>query len=191
MAKATKNADGEIAPSEVSVRVDKGVRLAKFDAADVADFAAEACDRIVALSRRSRKRATSRVDVLITNNRQMQRLNRDFRRKDKPTDVISFPVAEQNGHALEGDIAISAEITAHNAKTLGHSAGEELKILILHGMLHLAGFDHETDRGQMAKLEAELRSELRLPGSLIQRESRGTGRPVRSGAAKRRSRSTR
>ena len=171
MAKAANNAEGEIAPSEVSVRVEKGVRLPKFDAADVADFAAEACDRIVALKARSRKQA-SRVDVLITKNREMQRLNRDFRHKNKPTDVISFPVAEKNGYALEGDIAISAEITAQNARRLGHSASEELKILILHGMLHLAGYDHETDRGQMAKLEAELRRELHLPGSLIQRAKR-------------------
>lgn len=175
MARTAKNAEGEIAPSEVSVRVEKGVHLPKFDAADVADFAAEACDRVVAL-RRSRKSATSRVDVLITSNRAMQRLNRDFRRKDKPTDVISFPVAEKNGYALEGDIAISADITAENARRLGHSAGEELKILILHGMLHLAGYDHETDRGQMAKLEAELRRELRLPGSLIQRAKRRSAR---------------
>jgi len=187
MARATKNDDSEIAPSEVSVRVEKGVRVPKFDAADVADFAAEACDRIVALVN-SRKSATSRVDVLVTNNRKMRSLNHNFRHKDQPTDVISFPVAERNGHALEGDIAISAEITAENARRLGHSAGEELKILILHGMLHLAGYDHESDRGQMAKLEAELRRELRLPGSLIQRETRGTGRLVRSGDAKRRSR---
>jgi probable rRNA maturation factor len=182
MARRTQNEMDEIAPSEVSVSTARGVRLPKFHAAEFVDFAAEACDRITAAS--SRKPASSRVDVLIANNPEMRRLNREFRHKDTATDVISFPAAN-NGHALQGDIAISAEITVENARRLGHSVDDELKILILHGMLHLAGYDHETDKGKMAKLEAQLRHELDLPGSLIGRESRGTGRLVRSGAAKR------
>ena len=63
---------------------------------------------------------------------------------------------------LAGDLAISAEIAARNARRLGHSAADELKILILHGLLHLAGHDHETDGGEMARKEARLRRALGL-----------------------------
>ena len=70
---------------------------------------------------------------------------------------------------MAGDIAVSAEIAAVYARRLGHSLADELKVLILHGLLHLAGYDHETDDGEMEQEEARLRSELRLPPSLIQR----------------------
>jgi probable rRNA maturation factor len=109
------------------------------------------------------------VEVLLTGNDEMRRLNRQFRRKDKPTDVLSFPAAERNGAA--GDIAISLEIAAENAEHLGHTVATELKILMLHGMLHLAGYDHETDSGEMARREYKLRAELKLPDSLIARAS--------------------
>src|SRR5882672_1282312 len=101
------------------------------------------------------------VDILIAGNRRLQELNRRFRRKDKPTDVLSFPRPEG------GDIAISADIALENADRYGHAAAEELKILVLHGMLHLAGYDHEADHGRMAKAEARLRAQLKLPASLI------------------------
>jgi probable rRNA maturation factor len=103
------------------------------------------------------------VDILIAGNRRLQELNRRFRRKDKPTDVLSFPRPEG------GDIAISADIALENASRYGHAAAEELKILVLHGMLHLAGYDHEADNGRMAKAEARLRVRLKLPASLIDR----------------------
>jgi len=90
-------------------------------------------------------------------------LNRSFRRKDKPTDVLSFPGPQG------GDIAICAEIARQNAHRLGHSVTEEIKVLMLHGMLHLAGYDHETDAGEMERKEAHLRAKLKLPVSLIQR----------------------
>jgi probable rRNA maturation factor len=70
---------------------------------------------------------------------------------------------------IVGDIAISAEIAASNAKQLGHSEAEEIKILALHGILHLAGFDHERDNGEMAAEEVRLRSALKLPTGLIER----------------------
>src|SRR5689334_7452427 len=90
------------------------------------------------------------VHVLITSNARMRRLNRDFRGKDKSTDVLSFP-AEQNGKSkLAGDIAISKDIARTNAKALGHSLETEVKVLLLHGLLHLAGHDHERDHGEMA-----------------------------------------
>ncbi|MGE5109906.1 MAG: rRNA maturation RNase YbeY [Acidobacteriaceae bacterium] len=111
------------------------------------------------------------VTVLVTGNGEIRRLNREFRKKDKPTDVISFP-SEAEG--IAGDIAISADIAALNGRALGHGALAELKILILHGMLHLAGFDHETDDGAMARREAVLRKKLGLPLGLIER-SNGIG----------------
>ena len=103
------------------------------------------------------------VDILISGNQRLQELNRRFRRKNKPTDVLSFP------RPTGGDIAISANIARQNATLYGHSLAEELKVLILHGMLHLAGHDHESDNGQMARVEARLRTHLKLPASLIDR----------------------
>lgn len=105
------------------------------------------------------------VAVLVAGRRRIQELNRRFRHKDKPTDVLSFP--RQNGAG--GDIAICAPIALENARRFGHSAAQELKVLVLHGMLHLAGYDHETDQGQMARQEARLREQLKLPVSLIER----------------------
>ncbi len=105
------------------------------------------------------------VDVLVTSSAELRRLNRRFRGKNAATDVLSFPSA--NGTA--GDIALSAEVGARNARRLGHSASDELKILILHGLLHLAGYDHETDAGEMARKEARLRRALGLPVALIER----------------------
>lgn len=103
------------------------------------------------------------VDVLISGNKRLQELNRRFRRKNKPTDVLSFP------RPIGGDIAISADIARENAALYGHPAAVELKILVLHGMLHLAGHDHEIDNGKMARLEMRLRTQLKLPASLIDR----------------------
>ena len=85
------------------------------------------------------------IGVLITGSDQLQQLNRRFRGKNKPTDVLSFPPLSDLPVVFAGDIAISAEIAAQNAKRLGHSRGEEVKVLILHGVLHLAGFDHLED----------------------------------------------
>ena len=107
------------------------------------------------------------VNVLLTTNSQMRALNRKFRRKNKPTDVLSFPAVEVNGVA--GDIAISSEIARLQARRLGHSFDQELKVLLLHGLLHLAGHDHESDGGEMARAEKRLRARFRLPDSLTER----------------------
>lgn len=96
----------------------------------------------------------------------MLELNRRFRKQSKPTDVLSFPSAEPG---LAGDIAISADIAAANAAELGHSVETELKVLMLHGMLHLAGYDHEIDDGEMQARESKLRTRLKLPVGLIER----------------------
>ena len=111
-------------------------------------------------------RLSGEVNVRIASNRELQALNRRFRKKDKPTDVLSFPSAMPK---LAGDIAISADIAAANAAAIGHSTEIELKILILHGLLHLAGYDHETDNGAMQARETQLRQQLGLPTGLIER----------------------
>src|ERR1041385_7969333 len=108
-------------------------------------------------------RVKDEVDILIASIKRLRELNRRFRRKNKPTDVLSFP------RPSGGDIAISAQIAGENAQRDGHNLATELKILVLHGMLHLAGHDHESDNGRMARLESRLRSQLNLPASLIDR----------------------
>jgi probable rRNA maturation factor len=110
--------------------------------------------------------ARGELSIRITSSAEMRELNRRFRRKNKPTDVLSFP---SDTPKLAGDIAISAEIAAANADELGHSVDTELKILILHGLLHLMGYDHETDAGEMQTRETKLRQRLNLPVGLIER----------------------
>ena len=116
---------------------------------------------------------SGRVHVLITANEQMRKLNRRFRGKNKPTDVLSFPASAevQSPESHAGDLAISLEIARANAKQLGHSVEDEIKVLLLHGVLHLAGHDHESDNGEMAALEERLRTKLHLPAALIARSS--------------------
>jgi probable rRNA maturation factor len=109
------------------------------------------------------------VSVLITSSREMRELNYRFRRKNRATDVLSFPALRGMVTRFAGDVAISAEIASANAKRLGHSAAEEVKILVLHGVLHLSGYDHERDHGEMARTEVSLRKEMRLPAGLIER----------------------
>lgn len=124
--------------------------------------------RFVALARKA-IRLKGDVSLLLTGNRQMRALNRSFRGKDKPTDVISFPAVEAVRTRFAGDLAISLDIATSNARHLGHSAEDEIRILILHGLLHLSGHDHETDNGQMARKESRLRKQLGLPSGLIDR----------------------
>jgi probable rRNA maturation factor len=114
------------------------------------------------------------VDVLLTSDETLRQLNKSFRGKDKPTDVLSFPAPAAFAKKHAGDLAISLETAARQAKTYGHSPAEEIKILLLHGLLHLSGEDHETDNGEMATREAMLRSELHLPSTLIERTTRTT-----------------
>jgi probable rRNA maturation factor len=115
------------------------------------------------------------VSVLVTSSRELQTLNHRFRGKNKPTDVLSFPAMPGLLRGFAGDVAISAEIAARNARRLGHTVGEEVRILTLHAVLHLAGYDHELDDGEMERKEARLRKSLGLPVGLIER----SGRPAR------------
>jgi probable rRNA maturation factor len=101
------------------------------------------------------------VSIVLLNNKRMQWYNHAFRKKDTPTDVLSFPVNEltpEGRHCL-GDILISIEKAEQQAAGK-HSLDRELQVLILHGMLHLLGYDHETDSGEMNRLESRLRKKV-------------------------------
>ncbi|MEZ2348820.1 rRNA maturation RNase YbeY [Terriglobus sp. RCC_193] len=108
------------------------------------------------------------VTVLLADDARLKELNRNFRGKNKPTDVLSFPAFE-NEEGYAGDLAISLDTAQRQADEHGHSLEDELRTLMLHGVLHLAGYDHETDKGEMRALEAELREKLKLPTGLIER----------------------
>ncbi len=109
------------------------------------------------------------VDVLLAGDRTLRRLNREWRGKDKATDVLSFPAPKELAGVHGGDLAVSLETAQRQAAEQGHSLRDEVRILLLHGLLHLAGMDHEADHGEMAGCEAELRVRLRLPKGLIAR----------------------
>lgn len=104
------------------------------------------------------------LTVRFVSDREMRRLNRDFRHQDKATDVLSFPgapptdAADIRGHL--GDVAIAVPTAVRQATARGHSPARELKILMLHGLLHCLGHDHETDDGEMERLEHQLRQRL-------------------------------
>jgi len=120
------------------------------------------------------------VSVLLTGDAQIRQMNRDYRGKDVPTDVLSFPAAglearDRRRTRLAGDLAVSLQTAARQAQAFGHPLESEVKILLLHGLLHLAGLDHESDSGQMARRERRLRKELALPSGLIQRSRVGAG----------------
>jgi probable rRNA maturation factor len=106
-------------------------------------------------------------DCLIAGDAELRRLNREYRRKDYATDVLSFPAAEPGPFA--GDLAISFDRAREQAREFGHSTDDELRILLLHGVLHLLGYDHENDGGRMARAEKRWRARLELPAGLIER----------------------
>jgi probable rRNA maturation factor len=109
------------------------------------------------------------VDVLLANDRTLRRLNRTFRGKDKATDVLSFPAPKEFAGGYAGDLAISLDTAKKQAEEYGHSLRDEVRVLLLHGLLHLSGMDHEEDGGEMAAREAVLRERLKLSSGLIAR----------------------
>jgi probable rRNA maturation factor len=115
------------------------------------------------------------MHCVITSDAKLRRLNRDFLGHDYATDVLSFPASDQQvgdsvaGGGFAGDMAISIDRARAQAAAYGHTIEEELRILMLHGTLHLAGMDHESDRGQMARSEQRWRQLFSLPGGLIER----------------------
>ncbi len=116
-------------------------------------------------------RLRGQVTVVLTTDAAMRDLNRRFRGKNKPTDVLSFPADTFVQRQEKGDLAISVETARRQSVEQGHSLATELKVLILHGVLHLAGYDHETDAGEMLRREESLRARLGLPLGLIERAS--------------------
>ena len=107
---------------------------------------------------------------LLTGDTELRRLNRRFRALNKTTDVLSFPAGVAPGDSL-GDIAVSLDRARAQARAFGHQVSDELRILMLHGVLHLLGMDHETDSGEMARAERSWRNKLGLPAGLIERVS--------------------
>ena len=146
---------GEEADHEIDV-LDRQ-RLYKIDKRAAAKLAAAVLDRI--------ERQDAALTITFIRDAAMRKLNRDYRGKDKPTDVLSFAYHESDEGFAEtdshiGDVVISVETAARYAAEFGLTFDRELEHLIIHGTLHLAGYDHETDNGEMNRLERKLRKEL-------------------------------
>ena len=112
-------------------------------------------------------RLSGEIAIVLGTDAQIRALNRRFRGRDYATDVLSFPAA--GGGEGGGDIVISMRAAARQAGEFGHPLATDLRILVLHGLLHLAGYDHETDRGRMRRREEQLRRRWGLPSGLIRR----------------------
>ncbi len=146
-------------------------------------------------------RAGGTVSIAVVTDARVQALNRDYRQKDAKTDVLSFPADDVAGltspaprqrsapgqrsaprhQAFLGDIVIAAGVAQRQAREAGHSLQTELRILSLHGLLHLLGYDHEQDAGQMARLERRLRHKGGLREGLIERAAEPARAPTSRG----------
>ena len=126
-------------------------RRVKVDAEAWTDFAAQALEAI--------GNGGSAATIAFVSDKSIRKLNQQFRGVDKSTDVLSFPADEPNNL---GDVAVSVETAARQAKENGLTFDNELAQLILHGLLHLSGYDHETDNGEMNRLELRLRRKLKI-----------------------------
>jgi probable rRNA maturation factor len=115
--------------------------------------------------------ARGTLTVVVTTDRRIRSLNRTWRGVDAATDVLSFPGGDDPGPAPHlGDLVISRDTAARQARHQGHSLATELRVLALHGLLHLLGYDHEHDSGRMARIERRLRRQGGLPAGLIERD---------------------
>ena len=121
------------------------------------------------LSAHAPARARGHVTIALVSDAAMRRLNAQYRDADYATDVLSFP---SDSPGVLGDIAIARGVAARQAKSQGHAETTELKVLALHGLLHLLGYDHERDRGEMRRAEDRLRRQAGLPVGLIARQTR-------------------
>ena len=122
------------------------------------------------LQRAAPASAKGDVSIAVVSDRRMRALNRQFRGKDTTTDVLSFPATHMPGvSTFLGDIVIAISVATRQAREAGHSVSTELKILALHGLLHLLGYDHDSDDGKMARAEARLRKKAGLREGLIER----------------------
>jgi len=106
------------------------------------------------------------IELILTTDEEIRELNKIHRNKDKATDVLSFPLEDMPGMPL-GSIVISLDTAKRVANELGHSIEEEIKLLFIHGLLHLLGYDHEIDNGEMREKEKEIIEKFNLPNSLI------------------------
>lgn len=113
------------------------------------------------------------VELIFVNSKEMQEINLMQRKQDKTTDVLSFPLENIDDKLPLGSIVINIELAEQKAKELGHSFKEEVSLLFIHAMLHLLGFDHENDNGEMREKEKELIGYFNLPKSLIIRTLEG------------------
>jgi probable rRNA maturation factor len=114
--------------------------------------------------------AAGTVTLVIASDRRIRGLNRTWRGVDTATDVLSFPAGDGPAPVRHlGDLVISRETAARQARAEGHSLATELRVLALHGLLHLLGYDHERDSGRMARIERRLRRQGGLPAGLIER----------------------
>lgn len=142
-------------------------RLARIDARRVATLVDTTLSAV--------GRAEANLTVAFVRDRVIRDLNRKFRGNDRVTDVLSFPAEDYRGHVSDvsfigsgiseflGDIVISTDAALNQADDAGHSFEREVNELVIHGVLHLCGYDHETDRGQMNRLELRLRRKLLDP----------------------------
>ncbi len=124
------------------------------------------------LARVAPRRARGEVTIALVSDQRMRALNRTFRGVDRATDVLSFPAADAPPRAAVpalGDVAIATGVATRQARAAGHTLATELRVLALHGLLHLLGFDHEHDDGRMARTEARLRRAGNLHEGLIER----------------------
>ena len=123
-------------------------------------------ERFARRSLRQLNLKSDNVAIAFVTDAEIARLNRTYRKKNKPTDVLSFPAQSSakrpNRNKFLGDIAIAPAVARRYAKKNGRSLQTEICVLILHGLLHLLGYDHETDRGQMDRVEHKLRRKLGL-----------------------------
>ena len=129
---------------------------------------------LVSLEKIASSLSSKDIELIITNDKTMHTLNSKHRGKETSTDVLSFPIdlpimEDSNFNMPLGSIVISETYVRERAKSLGHTVQDELSLLFIHGMLHLLGFDHETDSGEMRQKEEALIKEFDLPKSLIVR----------------------
>lgn len=143
------------------------------------------------LARVAPRRVHGAVTIALVTDARMRGLNRTFRRVDRATDVLSFPAFAQatarrfaptprSAPMCLGDIVIATGVATRQARAAGHALGTELRVLALHGLLHLLGYDHDTDNGRMARTEAKLRRAGALTEGLIERAGRGRRPATRS-----------
>jgi len=126
------------------------------------------------LERIAQSLTTREIELIVTDNRTIQELNSEYRSKNKATDVLSFPIDTTFGEETIpgmplGSIVISADIVKEKASEFGHAVEDEFSLLFIHGLLHLLGFDHEVDNGEMRKKEKNIIETFTLPSSLIVR----------------------